>query len=250
MTTLEALSPFVHPDPSPTPLKHSIESLLNPKKTMKQVPLRPSPRYRPYSLPDILPSPPSTNPPPSTSSLTVLEQHLVLLKQLQQQVQLSNYISTHEQTETPQFIPVPARRSKPILTSTLISSIPPPNLHPAPGPTRKRRSAVVTTGTSSHSSSHSCTAITCTSSLCPHRITPNTPLNRRQVRSAESRYRTHLTTEQKDALQLVFSETIYLTKTRRRLLSEETGLKEDTISVWFQNRRRLLKKKQENTPRV
>ena len=247
MTTLEIPKPTSHLNPSPAPLKHSIDSLLNPKKTLKQAPVRPSPRYRPYSLPDTPPSSYiSTSPPPS--SITPLEQHLILLKQLQQRIQLSNYIATHEQTGTlpPHYIPAPALSSKPILTSTLPPSNPPPNLHPAPGPTRKRRSAVVTTSPSPHS----CTATTCTSTSCPHRITTPTPLPRKLTRSAETRYRTNLTSEQKDKLQMVFSETIYLTRIRRRLLSEETGLKEDIIAVWFQNRRRLMKKKQENTPRL
>ena len=247
MTTLEIPEPSSHLSPSPIPLKHSIDSLLNPKKTLKQAPVRPSPRYRPYSLPDTPPSSSiSTSPPPS--SITPLEQHLILLKQLQQRMQLSNYIATHEQTGTlpPHHIPTPSPRSKPILTPTLPSSNPPPNLHPAPGSMRKRRSAVVTSSTSPHS----CTATTCTSISCPHRITTSTPPTRKLTRSAETRYRTNLTSEQKDKLQMVFSETIYLTRVRRRLLSEETGLKEDIIAVWFQNRRRLMKKKQENTPRL
>ncbi|XP_063687837.1 homeobox protein ceh-13-like [Bolinopsis microptera] len=228
---------------TPQPLKHSIESLLAPHK--KRTPARPSARYRPYSL----------TPPPSPNrkeSLTPLEHQLLLLKQMQQQIQFSEYISS---------LPTNLVRDQPHLTNLTLQplSFSTP-VTPSTRPVRKPRSAVVTqpSSTKPDSTPHVCTATTCNSPSCPHRITTPTSLSRRQTslprrqtQSADQiRTRTNLTSEQKGTLQLVFSETVYLTKSRRRLLSEETGLKEETISVWFQNRRRMEKKRSANIPRA
>ena len=53
-----------------------------------------------------------------------------------------------------------------------------------------------------------------------------------------------------DALLLAFCQSRYLTKMKRRNLSEETGLKEETIRVWYQNQRRVERKRADNTPRI
>ena len=218
---------------TPQPLKHSIESLLAPQK--KRTPARPSARYRPYSL-----TPPPS--PKSEETLTPIEHQLLLLKQIQQQIQFSDYISS-----------LPTHLVQPHLTNLTLQPLSSSNpATPPTRPVRKPRSAVVTSSTIPHSPTpHVCTATTCNTPSCPHRIRTPTSLPRRQTRSADQiRTRTNLTSEQKDTLQLVFSESVYLTKSRKRLLSEETGLKEETISVWFQNRRRMEKKRSANIPRV
>ena len=88
MTTQELPIPPLSLEQPTQPLKHSIESLLNPSKSLKLTPVRPTARYNPYSPPN--PSLATT----SGTSLSPLEKQLILLKQLQQKIQLSNYIST------------------------------------------------------------------------------------------------------------------------------------------------------------
>lgn len=240
--TNTTLTPPSSPKTSPRPLKHSIESLLSGSGPIK-TPCRPSPRYTPYSSPF---SYTTSYTPPASPPLSDLEQQLLLLKQLQQRIQLSDYISSLKQTPTnPQTLPSspvnrPARRQRSAVVTKPTIPAAPPTISAAP-PTLP-------------DSEHSCTATTCTHPSCPHRITTprHTTLpvpRRRGVRSAEQppRPRTHLTCSQRDALQLCFAQNSYLTRTRRRELSEETGLREETVSVWFQNRRRQEKKKTANT---
>ena len=64
------------------------------------------------------------------------------------------------------------------------------------------------------------------------------------------RRRTKFTTPQIDALEKEFDDCIYITIERRKVLAAELGVTSDNIRVWFQNRRHLIKKMQNNQPRI
>ena len=60
--------------------------------------------------------------------------------------------------------------------------------------------------------------------------------------SAEKRPRTAFSTEQLSRLRREFEENRYLNEERRKNLSEELGLNENQIKIWFQNKRAKIKK--------
>ena len=60
--------------------------------------------------------------------------------------------------------------------------------------------------------------------------------------SAEKRPRTAFSTEQLSRLKREFEENRYLNEERRKNLSEELGLNENQIKIWFQNKRAKIKK--------
>ena len=57
--------------------------------------------------------------------------------------------------------------------------------------------------------------------------------------------RTKITKEQTAVLKENFSQSIYLSKANRGLLSKELGMEEITVRFWFQNQRRLFKRTQQ-----
>ena len=272
-----------------TQLPHSISSLLSSGPTKKK-PLRPSPRFCPYSMPGVTRQSPECTasipasyftPSPSTyltpaplrhylpeqhdatlrlpldsrivtSSVQPsidIEEQLLMLKTLQYRLQpqvncrrrsrapRSKVITTKSHVVSSEadcnvFASEVVPFSKVALTSKvtpLYIEAPPSNLAPA----------------------HLCSITTCTNSDCRHKISPPVDLPRRQTKSADQvvpRHRTSLTSEQSECLQLAYSQEAYVSGDRKRQLSEETGLKKETIVIWFQNRRRLAKKKIANTP--
>ena len=63
------------------------------------------------------------------------------------------------------------------------------------------------------------------------------------------RHRTKFSTSQISTLEEEFEKCSYVSAERRRELSETLGIKEQTIRVWFQNRRTLMKKMNNNHPK-
>ena len=60
--------------------------------------------------------------------------------------------------------------------------------------------------------------------------------------SAEKRPRTAFSSDQLNRLKREFDDNRYLTEERRKSLSDELGLNENQIKIWFQNKRAKLKK--------
>ncbi|TRY68777.1 hypothetical protein TCAL_03819 [Tigriopus californicus] len=68
--------------------------------------------------------------------------------------------------------------------------------------------------------------------------TPATPYDR----SKDKRPRTAFSSEQLNRLKREFEDNRYLTEERRKNLSQELGLNENQIKIWFQNKRAKIKK--------
>jgi hypothetical protein len=62
------------------------------------------------------------------------------------------------------------------------------------------------------------------------------------------RHRTKFTPTQISVLESEFNKCSYISSERRKELSERLGIRELTIRVWFQNRRTLRKKMENNRP--
>ena len=60
--------------------------------------------------------------------------------------------------------------------------------------------------------------------------------------SADKRPRTAFSSEQLARLKREFDDNRYLTEERRKSLSDELGLNENQIKIWFQNKRAKIKK--------
>ena len=243
-------------------LKHSIASLLGdtsqckpevPHQSsypLKQLPRRPTARYSPYNSRPSGAATPHT--PFSINSLLepaapTLDQKAIL-EQLQRRLELSGYQLTRKHLPRAPRSSVVTRPSTPSLPPTPPNTPPlSPYTFPLPPTPTSQMPRIPVLGAIPLQSPHHCSITTCTSPSCPHKI--QQPSSRKPARSSEPRIRTPLTPDQIESLNRAFSAETYLTKARRRVLSEELGLGEDKVRVWFQNQRRIMKKKWENIPK-
>ena len=69
-----------------------------------------------------------------------------------------------------------------------------------------------------------------------------TPYDKSSNASKDKRPRTAFSSEQLSRLKREFEENRYLTEERRKTLSDELGLNENQIKIWFQNKRAKIKK--------
>ena len=82
---------------------------------------------------------------------------------------------------------------------------------------------------------------------------PETPVQTRSSFGKSpklKRRRTKFNTAQLDALEQEFDDCSYISIDRRRIMAVELGITSDNIRVWFQNRRHLLKKMQNDIPKM
>ena len=84
-------------------------------------------------------------------------------------------------------------------------------------------------------------------------VSPNVPLNTPssfgKATKPRRRSRTKFTPNQLDTLEEEFDNCSYISKERRKVVAAELGITSENIRVWFQNRRCLLKKMENNRPR-
>ena len=143
-------------------------------------------------------------------------------------------LSTHS-LKTPHITPVPVMTSTPTTLEKDTSPPPTPGRHSSPPRFFFPTDFQITTLTP------------------PHHSTPaspplHTPSSFGKATKPRRRSRTKFTPTQLDTLEEQFDNCSYISKERRKVVAAELGITSENIRVWFQNRRCLLKKMQNNRP--
>ena len=218
---------------TPVPLKHSIESILSSSPPTQHEAPRSFPVLHPTALRGESLLPPVASilipPLPRGSRTSSFEEQLRLLTAIQTSSQ-------------PRGFPSP-----PLAFQSQPSQTQPSQIQPSQTQPSQTQPSQIQPSKSSQRRPRSCVVWTNMPAVCKGSTTVRP--TRERPRSGEVKSRTQLTPAQRSLLEGAFANDNYLTPTRRRALSEETGLLVPTVAVWFQNRRRIEKKKANNIPK-